>query len=117
MWEHGLPDGQEKERQKLTRVMMVSDTHMEHLSHRCSGGRRRTFRRGRAVLGWETPFVNVSIFYPPRGGWNNDYWSVDNTEKNSSESNLSKNYHLSEGWGNEAMAKSPSFTEFFAQII
>lgn len=65
MWEPGLPDGQEKERQKLTRVMMVSDTHMEHLSHRCSGGRRCTFRRGRAVLGWKTPFVNVSIFYPP----------------------------------------------------
>lgn len=28
MWEPGLPDGQEKERQKLTRVVMVSDTHI-----------------------------------------------------------------------------------------
>lgn len=71
----------------------------------------------KSCAGLENTICECEHLLPTRGGWKNDYWSVDNTEKNSSESNLSKNYHLSGGRGNEAMAKSPSFTEFFAQII
>lgn len=71
----------------------------------------------RSWAGLENTICECEHLLPTLRGQSKDHSSVDNTEKNSSGANLSKNYHLSGEWGNEAMTKSPSFTEFFAQII
>lgn len=111
----GLTDGQGKERLKPTRIMMVSDTHMEHFSHGWSGGRTRTFGGEGAVLAWrncecEHPLPTMEDRTKTIGQWITQ-------KENSSESDLLKNYRLSGECRNEAIAKPPSFTEFFAQRI
>lgn len=117
MVEPGLTDGQGKERQKQTRMIMILDTHMESLFHRWSGGREIYLQERRSCPGLEKTICECERPLPTHGGQNKGYWPVDNTEKNNSESNFSKNYYWGGVCGNEAMAKPPSFTEFFAQII
>ena len=43
----GLTDGWGKERQKPTRVVMIPETHLQHLSHGWSGGRKMSLQMRR----------------------------------------------------------------------